>query len=127
MSEREACWLRIEEDSQSWSADLQTALERRISLSDERILSLLGNRETPVPLDKLLENYAFDHHLSHKVREQQQQIESLLALVAERQRELDSLTTDLADQRAKVLALAERVAERQRAVDSLEIQIDSAV
>jgi len=78
-------------------------------------------------LDKLLENYAFDHHLSHRVTEQQQQIESLLALVAERQRELDSLTTDLADQRAKVLALAERVAERQRAVDSLEIQIDSAV
>ena len=127
ITEQEACWLRIEEDSQRWSAELraavQTALEQRVSLSDERILGLLGNEAAQVPPDKLLENYAFDHRLSHRVREQQQQIDSVLALVAERQREVDSLTTELADQREKVLALVAQVTERQGAVDSLEIQL----
>ena len=115
ITEQEACWLRIEDDSQSWSAELraavQTSLEQRVSLSDERILSLLGNQGTQISPDKLLENYAFDYLLSDKVMDQQQQIESLLALVAERQREVDSLTTELADQRAKVLTLAEQVKE----------------
>jgi len=127
ITEQEACWLRIEDDSQSWSAELraavQTSLEQRVSLSDERILSLLGNEAPQVPSDKLLENYVFDHLLSHRVGEQQQQIDSLLALVAERQRVVDSLTTELTDQRDKVLELVEHVTERQRAVDSLEIQL----
>ena len=126
ITEQEACWLGIE-DSQSWPAELraavQTVLERRVSLSDDRILSLLGSEGTRLHPDKLLENYAFDHFLSDKVREQQQKIESLLALGAERQREIDSLTPELADQRAKNLALVEEVAQRQSAVDSLTIQL----
>ena len=127
ITEQEACWLGIEEDSQSWSAELraavQTVLERRVSLSDDRILSLLGSEGTRFHPDKLLENYAFDHFLSDKVREQQQKIESLLALGAERQREIDSLKLELSDRRAKVLKLAEQVAEWQKVVDSLTTQL----
>jgi len=71
----------------------------------------------------VLAHIANNQQTNLKIREQQQQINSLLALGAERQSGLDSLTTELADQHEKVLVLVEQVTERQDAVDSLGRQL----
>jgi glycosyltransferase involved in cell wall biosynthesis len=59
MTEQEACWLAIQEAPQRWTAALRDAvhsvIERRIRLSDERLIRLLRNSDQISP-DQLLES-----------------------------------------------------------------------
>ncbi len=62
-TEQEAFWLALEESPRLWVADLRAAvesvIEKRVSLSDDMILTLLGTGEAEQPgADRLFDSYA---------------------------------------------------------------------
>ena|SRR2546425_557859 len=66
---------------------------------------------------------AYLRWLAPTLKGHSQHTQQLVAWAVERQREVDSLTIELTEQREKVLALIDHVGERQGAVESLAIEL----